>query len=95
MGDDVKKPTIAELERLLEQNPEGVHILPSGELVVDSDHPQALRLRCQSLEGMLRELITEWGNRGETTSLHDWHGRMKIVIARAQALLGESEARDA
>jgi hypothetical protein len=38
----------------------------------------------------LRFVINEWGNRGETTSLHVGHLRMKSAIEQAQHALGEA-----
>lgn len=37
----------------------------------------------------LAALISEWGNRGEETSLHTWNQRMKAAIYKAKQATGE------
>lgn len=42
--------------------------------------------RAERAEAAIVEIIREWGNRGETTSLATWNERMKAAIASAKAI---------
>lgn len=46
--------------------------------------------RAQELFAALLDFLNQWKNRGETTSLHEWHMRMKESAERAEAVLNKT-----
>lgn len=43
---------------------------------------------------LIADMVQEWGNRGETTSIYEWDKRCKAVILRMKQWLGIEEAND-
>lgn len=51
----------------------------------------AVNPRAQELFAALLDFLNQWKNRGETTSLHEWHMRMKESAERAEAVLNKRD----
>jgi len=91
-----QKPTIHELEKILDEHPGKVEIKPDGSIVVNDATPEELQARIAALQAALRECadviaairFSEFGD--EPMLMPPLWERAEAAIQSARALIGEN-----